>query len=140
MRNWMTWVLIAAVVGASSFACASSTAPAGNPVDVVVVPLTGALLIPAATVAAHQVTLTGALGAPDPCYTFRATATRVRETLQVRLIGTGSAQACITVLGQFRYTVTLRDVPPGEWTIDLSLEIPDSRISDRLFRGVVRVE
>ena len=139
MTRRTVWMLLVGLAGVSPLACESATGPGGLPVDVVMEPLSGALLLPAATVAGDQLTLTGPIGTPNPCYSFRATATRLRDTLQVRLIGARSAEACIEVLGQFRYSLTVRDMPSGPWQVVLDYHGPDSMIPEVLFRGAVRV-
>lgn len=134
MKRAVRWAVncLAAVL---ALACDGVTAPEGLPVDIVVSPLTAPPVPASGTVAGGTVVLLGALGTPDPCYTFAARATPSGDTVDVRLEARSSAQGCIAIVGAWSYQVSVRDVPAGEWLVRLTLEIRGGAPSTRLFEG-----
>lgn len=115
--------------------CDGVTAPTGLPVDVVVSQLTALPLPASGTVVGSSVVLLGALGTPDPCYSFTGRATPTNDTLNVRLVATSSAEGCIAIVGAWRYEVSVRSVPAGEWLVRLTLEVRGGPPSHQLFEG-----
>ena len=122
-----------------SLGCDSVTGPTALSVDSVVSPLTGGPFPASGNVVGTTVEITGALGSPDPCYSFAGRATLRSDTLHVRLLATPSAEACVQIIGAWQYSVSVRDVPAGEWNVRLDYELRGTGPTQTLYSGRHRV-
>jgi len=123
------------LAAAFALGCESATEPTSLVVETVVAPLTERPDPASGRVNGNAIEIVGALGTPDPCYSFGARATLRSDTLHVRLQATSSAEACIQIVGQWRYSLAVRDVPLGEWNVVLVYDVRGGGPPETLFSG-----
>jgi hypothetical protein len=123
VRNGFALLAIGAVALANG-ACSSPNTPTSLTASIVTASSTGQPF--SAGVNGSAVTIRGNIVTPDPCRIIAATAQADDDNIEVTVRVTANpAIACIAVLGQFDYTVTLPSVPAGKRTLKLKHHIDD---------------
>ena len=80
----------------------------------------------AVSISGRTVAITGGITTGFACVTFSRTIAASGSMLVATITTTDSPVACIGILGQFAYTLTLGNVPRGTWGLRI-----DHRISNR---------
>jgi hypothetical protein len=115
----------------SAVACSSSTAPGPARVEFSAspaadVPWSEHPVSPTVRVSSGRMEVTGVIHTPDPCQDLSAQAVRANRTILLTVTARSRGGGCIAVIGTFRYTAVMADLPVGTYLLKVAHVYPNT--------------